>query len=113
MDYRNKRPANAGRGNGRKEGRDVVRDEGLRPVGKNRTSAQSQVGSRARAAREDCPFLTSKEAAFYLGLAVVTLKGMRRKGTGPKCRKHGRDWRYHIEDLDAWSHSTSTGEGHD
>lgn len=74
---------------------------------------RSRPNSRAQEARSDCPFLTSKEAAFYLGLAVVTLKGMRKNGTGPKCRKHGRDWRYHIADLDAWSLSRSTGGGHD
>ncbi|PZQ50015.1 MAG: DNA-binding protein [Novosphingobium pentaromativorans] len=74
---------------------------------------RSRPNSRAQEARSDCPFLTSKEAAFYLGLAVVTLKGMRKNGTGPKCRKHGRDWRYHIEDLDVWSLSRSAGGGHD
>lgn len=68
---------------------------------------------RAQAAREHCPFLTAKEAAFYLGLAEVTLAGMRRRKTGPKCRKHGRDWRYHIDDLDAYSLGRSVGGGHE
>lgn len=77
------------------------------------TRAAARPDLRARAAREACPFLTAKEAAFYLGLAVITLKGMRKKGSGPKCRKHGRDWRYHIDDLDAWSLASSVGGSHD
>lgn len=75
--------------------------------------AAARADLRAKAARETCPFLTAKEAAFYLGLAVISLRGLRRKGTGPKCRKHGRDWRYHIDDLEAWSLSNSVGGGHD
>lgn len=38
---------------------------------------------------------------------------MRRRGVGPRYRKHGRYVRYHIADLDAWSDSrgrTSTTE---
>lgn len=80
----------------------------------NRTAAITKSArERARAARETCPFLTAKEAAFHLGLAVVTLKEMRRKGTGPKCRKHGRVWRYHIDDLEAWSLANAVGGCHD
>ena len=83
-----------------------------RPVGAL-SLRRSKPNSRAQEARSDCPFLTAKEAAFYLGLAVITLKGMRKKGTGPKCRKHGRDWRYHIADLDAWSLSNAAGGVHE
>jgi len=58
---------------------------------------------RVQAARETCPFLTAKQAAFYLGIAASTLKGLRLAGRGPICRLHGGAWRYHINDLEAWS----------
>ena len=54
-------------------------------------------------ARKGSPFLTTDQAAFYLGLASCTLQKMRVTGGGPKYRKHGRYVRYHIDDLDAWS----------
>ncbi|TPG21776.1 DNA-binding protein [Sphingomonas koreensis] len=66
---------------------------------------------RAQAARTICPFLTGKEAAFHLGLSVSSLKRMRRGGIGPRCRKHGRTWRYHIDDIEAWSAATMRGGG--
>jgi len=49
------------------------------------------------------PHLTTRQAAFFLGLAPRTLEKMRVKGTGPRFRKHGRYVRYHIADLEAWS----------
>ena len=49
------------------------------------------------------PFLTTKEAAAWLGLAPDTLEKWRVKGGGPPYRKHGRYVRYHLEDLVAWS----------
>lgn len=58
---------------------------------------------RAAHARKGSPFLTSKEAAFYLGLKPQTLIKMRMEGRGPKYRKHGRHIFYHIDDLDGWS----------
>ena len=63
----------------------------------------SSAAERARRAREHCPFLTTKQAAFHLGLAGDTLKKMRRERRGPPCRKHGTVWRYHIDDIEAWS----------
>lgn len=65
---------------------------------------------RARVARETCPFLTAKQTAFHLGLAPNTLRDMRVRGTGPLCRKHGRTWRYHIDDIEAWSKARAKGE---
>lgn len=59
--------------------------------------------ARAQKAREICPFLTAKQTAFHLGLAYSTLKDLRRAGRGPACRKHGRTWRYHIDDIETWS----------
>lgn len=68
---------------------------------------------RARAARETCPFLTAKQAAFHLGLSLTALKEMRARGTGPLCRLHGRTWRYHIDDIEAWSTARARGGRHD
>jgi len=65
---------------------------------------------RARHARETNPFLTAKQAAFHLGLAYSTLKAMRAAATGPRCRLHGRTWRYHIDDIEAWSNARTGGK---
>jgi hypothetical protein len=59
--------------------------------------------ARAGRARKGCPFLSTEQAAFYLGLSPRKLQGMRRDGTGPRFRRHARYVRYHIDDLDAWS----------
>jgi len=71
--------------------------------------------SRAAEARKGSPFLSTREAAFYLGLCFRTLEKMRWTGNGPRFRKHGRFVRYHIADLDAWSegrrHSSTSDEG--
>jgi hypothetical protein len=67
------------------------------------------VAERAARARTTCPFLTAKQAAFHLGLAASTLKGMRARGRGPRCRLHGRAWYYHIDDLEAWSVARTKG----
>jgi excisionase family DNA binding protein len=58
---------------------------------------------RADRARKGSPFLTTAQAAFYVGLTRQTLERMRRSARGPCFRKHGRYVRYHIADLDAWS----------
>lgn len=68
------------------------------------------IARRAQAARATNPFLTAKQAAFHLGLAYSTLKAMRAAGSGPSCRLHGRTWRYHINDIEAWS-TARTGGG--
>jgi hypothetical protein len=60
---------------------------------------------RAAEARKGSPFLSTREAAFYLGLSFRTLEKMRLTGVGPRFRKHGRHVRYHIVDLDLWSES--------
>lgn len=72
----------------------------------------NDTADRAQAARETCPFLTTKQAAFHLGLATSTLKKMRAGGDGPRCRLHGRTWRYHIDDIDAWSTARARGGDH-
>ncbi|RWA67408.1 helix-turn-helix domain-containing protein [Mesorhizobium sp.] len=58
---------------------------------------------RAARAKKGSPFLSTAQAAFYIGLSQRTLEKMRLKGGGPKFRKHGRYVRYHIDELDHWS----------
>jgi excisionase family DNA binding protein len=77
-----------------------------------RIRLMDDVAERARAARETCPFLTAKQAAFHLGLAYSTMKAMRARGSGPACRLHGRTWRYHIEEIEAWSQARRRGGDH-
>jgi excisionase family DNA binding protein len=64
-------------------------------------------GARATRARNASPFLSTAQAAFYVGLSRRTLEKMRVTGGGPKYRKHGRYVRYHIDDLNAWSEARS------
>ncbi|MDE2014693.1 MAG: helix-turn-helix domain-containing protein [Alphaproteobacteria bacterium] len=68
---------------------------------------------QASEARKGSPFLTTAQAAHYLGLTTQTLEKMRRKGRGPRYRKHGRYVRYHIAELDAWSRSSSRNAVHE
>lgn len=60
-------------------------------------------GTRPPRGPDDSPYLTTKQAARYLGFSARTLEAMRRKGEGPPFRYHGNRIRYHIDDLDAWS----------
>lgn len=59
--------------------------------------------ARAARARKGSPFLSTAQAAWYLGLDSRTLDNMRGRGEGPRARRHGRYVRYHIDDLDHWS----------
>ena len=59
--------------------------------------------NRAAAARAGSPYLTTAQAAHYLGISERTLEDMRGMTGGPVYRKHGSTVRYHILDLDAWS----------
>ena len=61
--------------------------------------------TRAANAKKGSPFLSTKQAAHYIGLSPRTLERMRRTGEGPRYRKHGRYVRYHIAELDVWSDS--------
>jgi hypothetical protein len=65
----------------------------------------------ARAARGS-PFLTTQQAAFYLGLSPRTLQEYRTAGTGPRFRRHSRRISYHIDDLDGWSKSVAEAGSH-
>ena len=64
--------------------------------------------ARANRARKGSPFLSTEQAAFYLGLSARKLQALRRDGTGPCFRRHCRYVRYHIDDLDAWSSASGT-----
>ncbi len=57
----------------------------------------------ARRAARGSPFLTSKQAAFYLGFSDRTLEDMRSRGAGPRFVRLGRQVRYHIRDLNAYA----------
>jgi hypothetical protein len=59
--------------------------------------------ARAARAKKGSPFLSTEQAAFYLGLSPRKMQAMRREGTGPAYRRHCRYIRYHIDDLDSWS----------
>lgn len=63
--------------------------------------------ARAARARKGTPFLSTEQAAFYLGLSARKLQQMRSLGNGPRYRRHSRYVRYHIEDLDDWSKGSS------
>jgi len=66
--------------------------------------------ARAAAARKGSPFLNMDQAAHYLGISRRTLDELLEHGDGPPFRKHGRQNRFHIGDLDAWSiANTQTG----
>lgn len=47
-------------------------------------------------------FLTTDEAAEYVGLQKSTLEAWRCRGGGPRFVKMGRAVRYRQADLDAW-----------
>lgn len=49
------------------------------------------------------PFLTTRQASFYLGLSKRQLERMRWLGAGPSYRRHGHNIFYHIDDVNAWS----------
>ncbi len=59
--------------------------------------------ARAARAKKGSPFLSTEQAAFYLGLSARKLQQMRAASTGPAFRRHSRYVRYHIDDLDHWS----------
>ena len=59
--------------------------------------------TRAARARRGTPFLSTDQAAHYLGLSPRKLQQMRKDGCGPLYRRHSRYIRYHIDDLDNWS----------
>jgi len=73
----------------------------------------SENDRRARAARGSSPFLTMKQTAFHLGLSLRSLQRLNAAGKGPRARRHGGSWRFHIEDIEAWSLAGGVGGAHD
>lgn len=59
--------------------------------------------TRAQRAKQGTPFLSTEQAAFYLGVSPRKLQDLRGTGGGPPFRRHCRYVRYHIDDLDTWS----------
>ncbi|HEX2581788.1 MAG TPA: helix-turn-helix domain-containing protein [Dongiaceae bacterium] len=69
---------------------------------------------RVMNAKKVSPFLSTKQAAFYVGLSPRTMEELRTRGGGPRFRRHGNSVRYHIDDLDSWSAARSQdGSKHD
>jgi hypothetical protein len=68
--------------------------------------------ARAARAKKGTPFLSTEQAAFYLGLSARKLQAMRATGDGPPFRRHSRYVRYHIDDLDGWSKTAAVGVAH-
>lgn len=64
--------------------------------------------ARANRAKKGTPFLSTEQAAFYLGLSPRKLQELRAAGEGPAFRRHCRFIRYHIDDLDGWSQRSMT-----
>jgi len=63
--------------------------------------------ARANRAKQGTPFLSTEQAAFYLGLSPRKLQELRASGEGPAFRRHCRFIRYHIDDLDGWSRQSA------
>lgn len=68
--------------------------------------------ARAAKAKKGSPFLSTEQAAFYLGLSPRRMQQMRAAASGPAFRRHSRFVRYHIDDLDAWSEMSGSGRPH-
>jgi hypothetical protein len=62
--------------------------------------------ARAAKAKKGSPFLSTEQAAFYLGLSARKMQAMRGERAGPAFRRHSRYVRYHIDDLDSWSRAS-------
>ena len=67
--------------------------------------------ARADRAKKGSPFLSTEQAAFYLGLSARKVQALRAAGSGPRFRRHCRHIRYHIDDLDRWSASSGSALG--
>jgi predicted DNA-binding transcriptional regulator AlpA len=52
--------------------------------------------------RKHRPWLTTREAATYVGMKQRTLESWRDLGKGPRHVQMGKFIRYHIDVLDAW-----------
>lgn len=69
---------------------------------------------RAQRARQGTPFLSTGQAAAWLGLSLRNLQRLRTSGKGPLFRFHSSRIQYHIDDLESWSQARSArGIRHD
>jgi hypothetical protein len=66
---------------------------------------------RADQARKGSPYLNTAQAAHYLGVSERHLRRLRRRATGPLCRRHAHMVLYHVDDLRAWSQSRADESG--
>lgn len=64
---------------------------------------------KARAPRADAEWLSTAEAAYYLGVATQTLYKWRWLGEGPPAARAGRVVRYRRTELDAWLRGRAQG----
>jgi excisionase family DNA binding protein len=62
--------------------------------------------ARASRAKFANPFLSTAQAAWYLGISQRHLERLRARGEGPVFRRHTRHIRYHLDDLTSWSEGT-------
>lgn len=71
---------------------------------------ESRIRIKARAPRADAEWLTSAEAAYYLGVTPQTLYRWRWLGTAPRAQGDGALVRYRRADLDAWLCDRTQGD---
>lgn len=69
--------------------------------------------TRAARAKKGSPFLSTEQAAFYLGLSARKMQALRAAENGPPFRRHCRYIRYHIDDLDSWSAASAAASHND
>ncbi len=69
--------------------------------------AQCVAGAPPPAPPPDGRWLTPRDAARHLGVAVKTLEGWRAARSGPAFAKVGARVRYALADLDAWARASA------
>jgi type IV secretory pathway protease TraF len=75
-----------------------------------RTSHERHCSTARSKARETCPFLTAKQAAFHLGIALGHAQGhAARRDAARPAASTASAWYYHIDDIDAWSDARKKG----
>lgn len=63
----------------------------------------------AAQAKRGSPYLTTQQAAYYLGVSTSYLESLRSHGKGPVYRRHSHRIHYHIDDIRAWSDAQAQG----
>lgn len=69
---------------------------------------RSRPEARAMTAQRE-GYLTTKQAAYYLGLSVRTLEGLRQRRRGPQGYRIGRGWYYDVRDVERWARKVRCG----